>query len=86
MAERLRQFERDEVGLKRLIDDLEGLLNALEITSDEWKEEFRSEWLDLEVAYAVVDDRTETVPTVTDPGVADAVRALSEMVAERLRR
>lgn len=84
MADRLDGFVAGSVSLLTLTNDLYGLLGALEITPEEWRDEFISEWGELEIAYAVADDRRTPVPTMTDPGVADAVRTLSAMVAAKL--
>lgn len=84
MAERLDGFVAGTVPLKRLIDDLYGLVAALDLTPEEWRDEFISEWGDLEIAYAVADDRREPVPTMADSDVADAVRTLRAMVGVKL--
>jgi hypothetical protein len=84
MAERLDGFVAGTVSLKRLIDDLYGLVVALELTPEEWRDEFITEWGDLDIAYAVADDRRQPVPTMADSDVGDAVRTLRAMVGAKL--
>jgi hypothetical protein len=84
MRDRLTAFRSGRLPLKRLIDDLEGLLWALELASDDWKDAFRTEWGELEIAYAVADDHRDPVPDMTDAGVASAVETLLRMVDSQL--
>jgi hypothetical protein len=72
------------VPLKQLIGDLYGLVCALELTPEEWREEFVTEWGDLEITYAVADDRRQPVPTMADADIADGVRTLRAMVEAKL--
>ena len=71
MRSQLDGFVAGSVPLPRLIADLEGLLNALEVLPDEWREEFRSAWGGLEISYAVALDRLIPIPDASDSGVAD---------------
>ena len=83
MLERLQGFRQGTVPLPRLISDLEGLLVALEMAPDEWIDEFRSVWLDLEVAYALALDRLEPLPTKDDYLVAEPAKELEQLVRQR---
>ncbi|SRR6266567_7093073 len=84
MAERLDSFASGDIYIAQAISDLEGLLYALELTSDGWKDEFREEWGELEIAYAVALDRREPVPDASEPRIRDAVTAMRRLVDERL--
>ena len=84
MLERLRGFRGRSVPLPRLIADLEGLLLALEITPEKWREAFNEQWIALEVPYAVALDRLDPLPTLDDVDIADAIDALEALVVERL--
>ena len=84
MLERLGSFQTGRLALRILVDDLEVLVNSLELASDDWCDEFRTNWLDLEVAYAVASDKLAPNPDMTDAGVADAVRSLEAMVRRQL--
>jgi hypothetical protein len=51
----LTSFENGQLGLETLVDNLEGLLNALEAVPISWKQTFLQEWgkLEDERAYAL---------------------------------
>lgn len=85
MADRLSSFEHGEMDIGRTIADLRGLLAALERTPETWREQFRSEWGDLEVEYASALDKQESVPTAAHPIVSEAVHNMADLVQERLR-
>lgn len=57
MIDKIYRFKEGLIGLDELIQDLEGLLNALENFDTDWKEDIRSYCIDLEVIYAVALDR-----------------------------
>lgn len=84
MARRLHEFRSGEIPIGRVIADLEGLLNALAMASEDWEEAFREEWATLEIDYAVALDRQSPLPTASDPGIAGAITELDRLV--RLRR
>ncbi|MEB3311259.1 MAG: hypothetical protein VKJ02_13605 [Snowella sp.] len=56
----LQQFDENKLPFDRLISVLDALLETLQVSDDEWKEKFRSEWWTLEQVYAVACDRGET--------------------------
>ena len=86
MRSQLEGFVAGSVPLPRLITDLEGLLNALEVLPDEWRDEFRSAWGGLEISYAVALDRLTPIPDASDSGVADDLFELRVLIdrADRL--
>ncbi|MBM3192207.1 MAG: hypothetical protein FJZ63_06130 [Chlamydiae bacterium] len=51
-----RYFNRS-VYISDLIYDLEGYLNQLTTVDDQWKTDFRTIWLDIEVAYSLALDQ-----------------------------
>ncbi len=59
MIDKINRYEKGLIDLPSLIGDLVGLLNALEDYDEAWKREFQSNWIDLEVIYAVaLDEKT----------------------------
>jgi hypothetical protein len=84
MADRVAGFERGELYIAKVISDLEGLLWQLETTPQEWRDRFREQWGELEIAYAVALDQLTPVPDVRTPSITEAVRQMKLLVAERL--
>lgn len=83
MARRVREFRAGEIGLGRVIADLEGLLGALEAVPAEWEDQFREEWSVLEVEYAVALDRLSALPSATAPDIAAALDEMERLLALR---
>ena len=52
MIDKIEQFQKGNLYLSYLIEDLEALLNVLQNIDNEWKINFRTEWWDLEQVYA----------------------------------
>ena len=85
MLERLEQFENDEIGLRRLIDDLSGLLGALNDIDEEWNDEFERTWGVLEDVYAgALSSGYKTLPDEDRKLIWTAVDKLAEMVKPRV--
>ena len=82
MRERIGQFRDGSLSLARLISDLEGLLEARTRASDQWIDEFRDAWTDLEVPYAVALDRRTPIPDAHDPTVADGLFYLDRLIEQ----
>ena len=86
MADRLTGFEKRTINLRRLINDLEALLDVLQASDETWKEVFRSEWAKLEDIYAVTLDRGENVLLPEDQKLVEkAVQNLKRLVTQKLR-
>jgi hypothetical protein len=53
------EFEEGSLKISQLIELLDGLIQSLENTDENWIDKFRSEWWTLEQTYAVAVDRGE---------------------------
>jgi hypothetical protein len=86
MRQRLEAFEKGAIGLRKLIEDLRSLLEALERPSPNWKEDFRSDWWTLEQVYAVAIDRDQLDPLPAESRalVAEAIRSLKTLVSKAI--
>lgn len=81
MKETLSLFESGKVSLKKMIDDLEGLLFCLQSVDIDWKNEFHEYWFVLEQIYAVALFRNESISS-DDPDLLDALRHLNELLSK----
>jgi hypothetical protein len=52
MKERISQFNKGEIQVDKLINDLESLLNCLENISENWKDYFLAALGEIEIIYA----------------------------------
>ena len=59
MLAKIEGYKSGKLMLKSLVDDLRGLLDALESPNEDWKQQALYRWGDLEVAFAVAADRAE---------------------------
>ncbi len=94
MADQLQRFEEGQLGLVSLIGSLKSLLSVLEATDEAWKDDFRSEWGTLEVAYAMMLDQKGDglVPNeqaalndlANRADIRQAVRNMQRLVQERI--
>lgn len=84
MQERIDGFRSGDVSLWGLIGDLEGLLGARALATEQWVDDFRSAWGDLEISYAVALDRLTPIPDAHDPGVADGLFDLDALIVSAL--
>lgn len=82
MLDRLEAFTRGAISLRTLIEDLRSLVEALELPSQAWKEDFASEWWNLEQVYAVAIDRNELdhLPAESKKLIDRAVASMRGMV------
>jgi len=87
MSAKVEGYKSGNVMLKSLIDDLRGLLDALESPNEDWKQQALYRWGDLEVAFAVAADRAEqagrSTVELTDeewPDVNSAVDQFEQLV------
>jgi hypothetical protein len=85
MLERLDAFARGRIAIDRLIIDLQGLLNALQMLDPKWKQSFLRHWGHLEEARAVALDREATTLNEREAKVAfDAAMQLRLLVLEQI--
>jgi hypothetical protein len=94
MADQLKRFEKGELGFVFLISGLKSLLSVLQATDEMWKDEFRSEWGTLEVAYAmlldqkgeghVLNERAALDDLANRPDIGQAIRNMQRLVRERI--
>jgi hypothetical protein len=84
MQGRIAGFRSGDVSLGGLISDLEGLLEARALASEQWVDDFRSAWGDLEISYAVALDRLTPIPDAHDPVVADGLFDLDALIVSAL--
>jgi hypothetical protein len=82
MKERIEQFRNGSLPLARLINDLEGLLEARIHASEQWIDDFRAAWGDLEIPYAVALDRLTPIPDAHDPTVADGLFDMDRLIQQ----
>lgn len=87
MLDRLNAFTRGAISLRKLIEDLRSLAEALEHPPPTWKEKFLGDWWTLEQVYAVAVDRDELddLPPESQDLVDGAVAALKHIVVEALK-
>lgn len=87
MAERLAQFDSEEIGLGPLIADLEALLEALEEPDLSWKARVRTQWEILEEIYAVArEQRMRELPVDYSERVRTAAGRIGALVAGELSK
>lgn len=83
MQQRIESFRDGRLSIGSIIADLEGLVHALEVTPQVWKDSFVEEWSVLEIAYAVVLDRNQALPEARDHDIAAALDSMDALVRER---
>lgn len=76
MKEMLELYTSDKLSLKKLIDNLEGLLYCLQSVDVEWKNEFHEYWFVLEQVYAVSLYRNESIDRA-DSDIQESLGKLS---------
>lgn len=84
MRQRIAGFRSGDVSLGGLIADLDGLTEARALASEQWLDDFRSAWGDLEISYAVALDRLTPIPDAHDPLIADGLFDLDALIASAL--
>jgi hypothetical protein len=79
MRERIEGFDRGTLTLRRLIADLDALLESLQEVDENWKSSFQQQWGTLEDVYAVSLDKRSGQLTAND-------RQLIAQAAEKMRQ
>jgi len=85
IVDQLKRFTSKEIDLGTVVDNLEGLLNAIERVDEGWKDAFLSQWGKLEDAraFALYKGLNE-LDSATAERVQDAVAQLKLMALERI--
>lgn len=76
MKEMLELYTSDKLSLKKLIDNLEGLLYCLQSVDAEWRNEFHEYWFVLEQMYTVSLYRSESIDRA-DSDIQESLEKLS---------
>jgi hypothetical protein len=86
MRDRLEAYEAGVISLHKLIEDLRGLLEALENASPTWRDDFRSNWWTLEQIYAAAIDRKqlEQLTAESHPLITETLHSLHELVSKAI--
>ena len=79
MEEMLNFYSLGKMPLKKLIDNLEGLLFCLQCVDIEWKNEFHERWFVLEQVYAVASFRNEDIDP-DDPDIQESLIQLRKLL------
>jgi|GEM_PF-6277074 len=85
MVLKIRRYFDKTLFISDLIYDLESFLNQLTIVDKKWKKNFRTLWLDIEVAYSLALD--QGLEELTDEGnviVESSLYALKKMVEDKI--
>lgn len=80
----IRYFDKT-LYISDLIYDLESFLNQLSIVDKQWKKDFRTIWLDVEVAYSLALD--QNLEKLTEEGniiVENSLRVLKKMTQDKI--
>jgi hypothetical protein len=85
MMLKLGAFENGQLALDSLIQELEGLFNAVGLDDQEWRKKFWYSWGELEINYALALDRGwKSLDEVGEQIVAQAVADLKSLVGAKL--
>ena len=79
MGEMLDLYSSNKISLKKLIDNLEGLLFCLQSIDIEWKNCFHEYWFVLEQVYAVASFRNENIDP-DDPDIQESLKQLRRLL------
>jgi hypothetical protein len=83
MRDKMDLYERRAISLGSLVDDLDGLLRALQGVHKPLRSAMRKEWTRLEEVRAVaLDRRHQTLDRQAQDLVAAAVRELRQLIAQ----
>lgn len=82
MNDRIEGFIHGEVGIARVVSDLDALQGQLSLVDEQWSEAFVGAWWELEIAYAVALEHAEPAPGPGDPGIQRALTELRGLISE----
>ncbi len=84
MADKIKQFQNEEIHLGILVRDLEALLNALESVSSGWKSAFHEEWWNLEQVYAVALDRNDDLVLIENEElISSSLENMKKLISKK---
>ncbi len=81
----IQDYEADKISVKKLINDLEALLNVVENIEDEWKQRFLKEWGILEDLYAdQLYEKLDEMPESDKLEIELAVENIKKLINEKI--
>jgi hypothetical protein len=83
---KINSYFNQYIYISDLIYDLESCLNQLTTVSDQWKKDFRTIWLDIEIAYSLALD--QGLYNLTNEGnilTEKSLHTLVKMVQDKIR-
>ncbi len=79
MEQTIERFRRGEIGIGKLVSDLDALVSALHNPDESWRKAFASDWGKLEDIHAML--LTETEPNLRGSDHEDVANALAGLVS-----
>lgn len=83
---KITRYFNNSVYISDLIYDLESYLNQLTTVDDQWKKDFRTIWLDIEVAYSLALD--QELENLTEEGTfltGNSLHNLKKMTQDKIK-
>lgn len=85
IVSKINKYHNKSIYISDLIYDLESYLNQLTVVGREWKKNFRTVWLDIEIAYSLALDQGLDKPVNEgDVIVVNALTILKKMAHEEM--
>jgi hypothetical protein len=85
MTLKITKYFNKSIYISDLIYDLESYLNQLTVVDKEWKKNFRTTWLDIEVAYSLALDQGSDKPINDgDAIVVNSLNTLNKMAKDKI--
>lgn len=86
MLSKIDGWYNGKVYISDLVYDLESLLNQLQTVDEEWKTDFRTSWLNIEVAFALaLDEERDHLDMSGDKVVEESLIELRDLVLLMLK-
>ena len=81
----INRYFNKSIHISDLIYDLESYLNQLILVDTEWKKNFRTIWLDIEISYALaLDQKLNQFDKEKENIVTDALHILKQMAQNKM--
>lgn len=81
----IKGYEADKISVKKLINDLEALLNVIENVEEDWKQRFLKEWGVLEDLYAdQLYEKLDEVPESDKLEIKLALENIKKLINEKI--